>query len=55
MSDEGSRGSAAGLSAAVVGSMLPFGCVGGCAGALLWLLGGGLIGIIIATIMRHHQ
>ena len=50
--DEGS-GSAAG--AAVVGSMLPFGCVYGCAGALLWLLGGGLIGIIIATIMRHHQ
>jgi hypothetical protein len=56
MSDEGSAaGAISGMTGAVMGSMLPFSCMYGCAVSFMWLLGGGLIGIIIVTIMRHHH
>jgi hypothetical protein len=56
MSEDDSAGSSiAGMTGAVMGSMLPFGCMYGCVVSLMWLLGGGLIGLIIATILRHHQ
>jgi hypothetical protein len=53
--EDGSPGAAAGaeqLAAAVTASVAPFSCMYGCAVGLVWLLGGAIVGLLLALASR---